>query len=203
MLLLNRRQLVAGLGLCAVLPAGKSVAALAIGKSIKARGTATLLRAEAASRLSPGVDLFEGDMVRTGPRSFAELVLKTATQINLGPDSEIGIDRFVANMGGVINVGGAFAFDRPENLSPLDLKVNTAFAKIGVRGTRFFAGPSKGVYAIFVDRGSVIVRSGWSVRRLGAGDGVDIPEAGGRLGKVAKWGEPRIKAAFKSVGLSS
>lgn len=201
MLLFNRRHVVAGLGLCAVVPAGRSVAAPSIGKSIKARGTATLLRAEAASRLSPGADLFEGDMVKTGASSFAELVLKTATQINLGPDSEIGIDRFVADLGGVINIGGAFVFDRPDNARPLDLRVNSAFARIGVRGTRFFVGPSKGVFGVFVERGSVFVRTGWVLRKLGAGDGVDIPEAGGRASKVAKWGPPRIKAAFESVGL--
>ncbi len=198
---MERRTFIAGAAAAGFLLPLPASAALSIGRSVKARGTATLLRAEAASRLAPGADLFEGDTVKTGAKSFAELVLKTATQINLGPDSEVGIDRFVANMGGVINVGGAIAFDRPENLSPLDLNVNTAFARIGVRGTRFFAGPSKGVYAVFVDRGSVNVRSGWSVRRLNAGDGVDIPEAGGRLGKVAQWGEPRIVAAFKSVGV--
>ena len=95
-------------------------------------------------------------------------------------------------------------FDRPENLRPLDLTVRSTFARIGVRGTRFFAGPSKGVFAVFVERGSVEVsgsaRGAGSTRILGPGEGVDITRAG-RAGPVVRWGQARIDAAFASVGL--
>jgi hypothetical protein len=198
---MNRRTLITGATSASLLQPSIGWAARAIGRSVKAKGDSTLQRANKATSLVPDADLFEGDLVRTGAKSFAELMLKTATQINLGPNSEIGIDRFVADLGGVINIGGAIVFDRPENRDPIDLRVNSAFARMGVRGTRFFAGPSKGVYGIFVERGSLIVRTGTVLRKLGPGEGVDIAEEGKPAGKVAKWGAPRIEAAFATVGL--
>jgi len=38
--------------------------------------------------------------------------------------------------------------------------------------------------------------------RTGAGDGVTLPAAGQPPTEVARWGAPRIAAAFASVGLS-
>lgn len=130
-------------------------------------------------------------------------MLAPATRINLGPDSEIGIDSFTASLGGQISLGGAMVFDRPEDLPPIDLTVRSAFARIGVRGTPFFAGPSKGVFAVFVARGSVRVGApgGFgSARILGPGEGVDIARPG-RPGPVVRWGQARVDAAFASVGL--
>lgn len=109
--------------------------------------------------------VFQGDLVRTDRRSLAELMLAKTTRINLGPNTEFEIDSFIASLGGEVSLGGAMVFDRPEDLPPIDLTVRSAFAPIGVRGTRFFAGPSNGVFAVFVARGSVTVSTdgGFSV----------------------------------------
>ena len=167
-----------------------------IGHAVRTAGAPVLLRARDA--------VFDGDTVRTDPRSLAELMLAQATRISLGPSSELKIDSFTANLGGQISLGGAMVFDRPEDLPPIDLTVRSAFARIGVRGTRFFAGPSNGVFAVFVARGSVEVRmnnqvGGFTV--LGPGEGIDIARPGGRPGPVVRWGQARIAAAFASVGL--
>jgi hypothetical protein len=166
-------------------------------------GHGTLERAGAVNPLEADLALFEGDLVRTGPEAFAELLLTTATRINLGPQSEIGIDRFVADLGGDISIGGAMVFDRPDDLVPIDLTVRTAFAQIGVRGTRFFVGPSNGAYAVFTERGQVTVTVGDTTRTLGPGDGVNISPEGRPPGEVVKWGAARIVAAFASVGLEA
>ncbi len=176
-----------------------------IGRAVRIAGAPTLQRVQSLYRLRARDAVFEGDTVRTDERSLAELMLLEATQINLGPNSAIKIDRFLANLGGQISLGGAMVFDRPENLPLIDLTVRSSFARIGVRGTRFFAGPSNGVFAVFVARGAVEVgpnsRVGGATRRLGPGEGVDIARAGGRPGKVVRWGQARIDAAFASVGL--
>ncbi len=198
--MLTRRTLIASLPLATAF-AGPGFAAAQIGVSVRARGTSTLQQGGVIRALTPNAQLFERDIVRTEDDGFAELMLNTATQINLGPQSEVEIDQFVADIGGVITLGGAMAFDRPEDLPPLDLTIRTAFAQIGVRGTRFFAGPSKGVFAVFVDRGTVSVRALGSTRTLGAGDGVEVRLKGAAPREVVKWAPARIKAAFASVGL--
>lgn len=175
-----------------------------IGHAVRTAGAPSLQRAQSLYPLRARDEVFEGDTVRTDLRSLAELMLAEATRISLGPNSELVIDSFTANFGGQISLGGAMVFDRPEDLPPIDLTVRSAFARIGVRGSRFFAGPSKGVFAVFVARGSVEVRMNNQVggfTLLGPGEGVDIARAGGRPGPVVRWGQARIDAAFASVGL--
>ncbi|MTE01092.1 iron dicitrate transport regulator FecR [Paracoccus sp. YIM 132242] len=173
-----------------------------IGHAVRTAGAPSLQRAQGLYPLRARDAVFEGDTVRTDPRSLAELMLGRATRISLGPNSQLVIDRFTADLGGQVSLGGAMVFDRPEDLPPIDLTVRSAFARIGVRGTRFFAGPSNGVFAVFVARGSVEVRTNNQVggfTLLGPGEGVDI--AAGRTGPVVRWGQARVDAAFASVGL--
>ena len=47
-------------------------------------------------------------------------------------------------------------------------------AQIGVRGTKFFTGKSRGNFAVFVEHGLVEIKSGQSIRKIGPGEGVDI-----------------------------
>jgi ferric-dicitrate binding protein FerR (iron transport regulator) len=70
---------------------------------------------------------------------------------------------------------------------------------IAVRGTRFFAGPSNGVFGVFVERGSVTVAAAARQVLLRAGQGTDIHHPGAAPTPAAKWGRPRIDAAFGSV----
>lgn len=176
-------------------------ASTALGAATAVSGPALLTRAGADSALAAGQPLHEGDRVRTGPAALAKLLLNAATRIALGPEADLEIERWLADIGGRLTIGGAMVFDRPETLPKVDLTVVTAFGEIGVRGTRFFAGPSNGAYAVFVQRGTVEVRAGGVVRALGAGDGVNLPGAGQPPTEVAAWGAPRIAAAFASVGL--
>ncbi|MBL8562731.1 MAG: FecR domain-containing protein [Gemmobacter sp.] len=195
------RRLILSLPALLLLPCAARAGA-AIGTTRSLSGSARLLRAGQARALHLADPLLEGDEVATMAASTAGLELFSATQIALGPEAHFTIDRFAADLGGVVRVGGAMVFDRPDDLPKLDLTVQSAFAQIGVRGTRFFAGPSKGVYGIFVARGAVEVQAGGETRRLGPGEGVDIAAPGAAPGPVAQWKAPRIAAAFASVGLT-
>ena len=86
--------------------------------------------------------------------------------------------------------------------------VRTTFGQIGVRGTKFFTGRSRGNYAVFVEHGLVEVKSGETIRKVGPGEGVDIASDaktrsmfGGDVSETKKWGKGRIEEAYKSVGL--
>src|SRR5690606_10048350 len=142
-------------------------------------------------------DLLEiDDRVRTREDGFALLLLNDLTRINLGASSELTIDQFIIDQGGTITMGGAMLFDRPSDLPPTDITILTAFGQIGVRGTRFFAGPTKGKFSVFVDHGKIVVTGGGEERVLMAGEGVEFEAVGAAPGPVVKWGEGRIVEAF-------
>ena len=70
---------------------------------------------------------------------------------------------------------------------------------IAIRGTRVFAGPSNGVFGVFVARGSVDVTAAGKTVTLGRGFGTNIAKPGDEPTAPAAWKPPRIKAAFASV----
>ena len=197
----TRRTVIHGLAACSLLPA-RALAATPIGAATDVAGPATLRHAGAEGALAAGAALHDGDAVRTGDGARADLLLNTATRLTLGPGAEVVLERWLAEVGGEIRLGGPMVFDRPDDLGKIDLTVQTAFGSIGVRGTRFFAGPSNGVFAVFVSRGAVAVSAGGVTRALGPGDGVNLPGGGAAPTEVVQWGAPRIAAAFAQVGLT-
>ena len=196
----TRRAVLHGLAACSLLPA-RALAATPIGAAREVADPATLRHEGVEASLVPGKALHEGDSVRTGDGGRADLLLNTATRLTLGPGAEVVLERWLAEVGGEIRLGGPMVFDRPDDLGKIDLTVQTAFGSIGVRGTRFFAGPSNGVFAVFVARGAVAVSAGGVTRALGPGDGVNLPGGGAAPSDVVPWGAPRIAAAFALVGL--
>lgn len=170
-----------------------------IGKVVSVDGAVSLARAAQNIELSTDDPLLLDDQVTTREDGFAILLLDDRTTINLGANSQLMIEQFIIDQGGVMTVGGAMLFDRPEGLPPIDSTIMTAFGQIGVRGTRFFAGPTKGRFSVFVDRGSVSVSAAGVERILGAGDGVDFGAEGEPPGEVVQWGEARIQEAFTLV----
>lgn len=177
-------------------------AATPIGKAVAVTGRADLKRAGAVTSLALDSDIMLDDEVVTRTNGSAQLLLSPDTMINLGAGAQLLIDQFIAEQGGTLNLGsGALVLDRPEGSAPETTTIKTAFAMIGVRGTKMFAGPSKGVFGVFVEHGEVRVLAKGVGRILRAGDGVNIAAPGEAPSEVAKWGAPRIAEAYASVGL--
>lgn len=173
-----------------------------IGKAVEITGDVTRKQADRLEGLKAGASLMDHDFVATGKESFAELALGEDTSLLLGSETELLIDTFIAGQGGTIELGtGQMVFDRPEGLAKIDLTMRTAFGMIGVRGTKFFAGPSRGVFGVFVEHGLVEVTGGGVTRQVGRGQGVDIAAPGAAPSEVARWGEARIREAYASVGI--
>jgi ferric-dicitrate binding protein FerR (iron transport regulator) len=179
-----------------------ALAATPVGIAVSVTGDVALERAGGALPLAAETELQLLDYVLTRPDGLALLRLYDDMQVNLGGDSRFTVDEFVASQSGTLTLGGAMVFDRPEGLPPVDITVQTAFGQIGVRGTRFFVGPSREKYAVFVDHGAVSLTAGGVERMLKAGDGVDLDTVGNPPSEVVQWGEARIVEAFASVGLT-
>ncbi|MCW1841880.1 FecR family protein [Prosthecomicrobium hirschii] len=204
---LTRRDL---LGAAALLAAGPGSATLVgpasaatagrIGIVQEVVGDAFARGGSAERRLAAAADLYLQDMVWTGTEARLAMKLGLATTVRLGARSRLVIDRFIADMGGVLDLAdGATLFDRPEEAPKVDVKMRSAYGVIAVRGTRFFAGPSRGVFGVFVERGAVTVAAAGVTRLLSAGEGTDIPAPGRPPSPVARWGAPRIAEAMASV----
>jgi ferric-dicitrate binding protein FerR (iron transport regulator) len=173
-----------------------------IGRAVDITGEVTRRQTDRLDGLKAGTSLMDRDFVTTGRESFAALELGDDTSLFLGSETELLIDTFIAGQGGTIELGtGQMVFDRPEGLAKIDLTVRTAFGMIGVRGTKFFAGPSRGAFAVFVEHGLVEVSGGGVTRQVGRGQGVDIASPGAVPTEVAQWGDARIREAYASAGI--
>jgi hypothetical protein len=165
------------------------------------RGEAFALAASRRRTLTQQADVFVGDMVATGANSFLALRLGAATLVRLGADAQLRIDRFLVDAGGVLDLArGAMVFDRDEAAPKTDVSVRSPYGLIAVRGTRFFAGPSNGVFGVFVERGEVTVVGVRTAVRVRAGFGTDIAMPGSEPTDPHPWGAARIQRAFADVG---
>ena len=199
---LKRRTILAVLPALVLTGSAAFAAIGAIGKAFDVRGKVVARQVKDVRDLASGSALMLKDSIETQDRSFARLELDGGTTIRLGSMARLLLDQYVVNAGGVLELGdGAILLDRAANLPKIDLSIQSRFGLIAVRGTRFFAGPSHGVFGVFVVRGVVEVKAAGLTRRLAAGDGVDIAAEGQPPGEVKKWKKARIDEALASVGL--
>ena len=200
------------LGLAGALALSQALPAWAsdeIGEVIDVKGEVMKTQNDVETAIKTGAALVNNDLVATGKKSFASMLLGSETKILMGENTEVLLDSFLAEQGGTIElVSGDMVFDRPEGTPKIDLTIRTTFGQIGVRGTKFFTGKSRGNFAVFVEHGLVEVRSGETTRKVAAGEGVDIATDaktrslfGGDMSQTKKWGKGRIEEAYKSVGL--
>ncbi len=191
-----------------------------LGVVVSVRGMLNRVRDDGAEMLNAGTALNEGDLISTSADSFAELRLGGDTRILLGPQTELLVDSFLAGQGGILELAsGQMVFDRPEGLPKIDVSVRTAFGMIGVRGTKFFAGPLRDAFSVYVEHGKVEVSNAGVTRKVLKGEGVDIsvpasnpralgaPSSFDELTSIAvpsvpeRWDGIRVAEAYKSVGL--
>lgn len=148
-------------------------------------------------RLAP---VFVGDQVGTGVASRLAMRLGRDTTIRLGEKARLRIDRFLLDAGGEMTLrSGPLLFDRPPARAPEPVQIRSPFALIAVRGTRFFAGPSNGRFAVFAELGSVAVTSAGRRVILQDGEGTDFSAPGTRPTPARRWQPERVRAALASV----
>lgn len=202
-LVFDRRTFIAGGVLALTALVGDAAAAASvIGTVDEVRGSVSRRASGKLAAMGVGADIMDRDVILTGDGSFAEMTLGEATKLLLGSHTELLVDSFIADQGGTIELGtGGMIFDRPDEQPKIDLTIRTAFGMIGVRGTKFFAGPNRSAFAVFVERGLVSFTAAGVTREVGAGEGVDVAAAGDPPGPVVQWGEARIREAYAGIGV--
>ena len=195
---LSRRQLM--LTASAVVLPLPTLAASGVGVVETTEGKAWAVGAPARALVAEAA-VFLGDEIGTGADSRLAMLLAGTTRILMGPQTKLTIDQFTAEAGGELVLGdGAMLFDRDEAAPKAPLQLSTAFGLIAVRGTRFFAGPSKGKFGVFVERGEVRLSGGGTEVAILPGFGSDIATPGAAPSPPAKWKQARIDAAMALVG---
>jgi ferric-dicitrate binding protein FerR (iron transport regulator) len=179
---------------------GSAQAAQAIGQVAWAQGTTTLERGASILAAIPGGEIFARDRAVTGDQpSRLDLRLGAATRIRLGANASLEIDRFIAGLAAAAALkSGPALIERDPGAEPHFI-LTSPFALLAARGTAFFAGPSKGVFGVFVREGVVIVRTRRHAVTLRAGEGTDIKAPGRRPSRPKAWGQARIDEAMASV----
>ena len=149
-------------------------------------GTVDLVKGEcfaetgsAHRSLAKDDSVFILDHVGTGPDSRLTVHLGQNTRVRLGERARITIDRYLVNSGGELTLdSGPMFFERPPRGRPLPVRIRSAFGLLAVRGTRFFAGPSAGVFGVFVERGEVTVTASGKRVTVQKGQGTNIAHLG-------------------------
>lgn len=191
---MQRKRSIAGyLGLAFILLAARpAAAATEAGEAVLARGAATAqLQGQSARILGPGSVIYEGDVVTTTKRSVTVLKLQDGTRVTVRPESSFQVESFNAARnqesavmrlfrGGLRAVTGFIS-----KRNPNAMRLHTAVATIGIRGTEFDARlcgedcaqeakarPVPAGRAAFV-RGNVVARTvGGRTRTLNTSDAV-------------------------------
>jgi hypothetical protein len=197
---MKRRSMLTGLATVWGGDRARALAAEPAGAVETARGECYARTAAERRMLAPAASVFVGDAVGTGVQSALSMHLGAATQVKLGAEAQLRIDRFVVSAGGVLVLDrGAMLYDHDTSAGRSDVTVRGPYGLVAVRGTRFFAGPSNGVFGVFVERGTVTVVGVSTSVTLFAGQGTNIARPADEPTLPTRWAAPRIASAMASV----
>jgi hypothetical protein len=189
--------------------AGHQVAAQeTIGTVSRIQGEASGARGGVTQALGLNASVFLNETVSTGAAARLELTFKDNTQLTLGENAKLMLDRYVFNPTagrGTIRfrLVGAFRFlsGQVSKLARSNVSVTTPVATIGIRGTEFWGGPiddrSLGVFLI---EGAVRVSNAAGAQILNRpGQGTDIARPGAGPGPITFWPQDKVNRATATV----
>jgi ferric-dicitrate binding protein FerR (iron transport regulator) len=167
------------------------------GSVIDVQGSATAISRTDERALAPQAAVFRADSIVTATQSRVDIRLGRDTTLRLGERGRIVIEQFLASAGGDVSLAsGALLVDKAPNTASRPVRIRSAFGLIAVRGTRFFAGPSRGTFGVFVVRGALDVRAAGRTVRLRPGEGTDIARPGAAPTVPKIWGAERVAEAL-------
>jgi hypothetical protein len=135
-----------------------------IGTVRRVQAQVDALRAADILKLSVAAPLEANDVLRSGERARLEAELVDGTKLTLGESAELKLDNFVydpensARNRLIARIKGAFLFvgGKVEGAGS-EVKIITANAVMGVRGTTFWGGPIDNAYGVLALSGVVTV----------------------------------------------
>ena len=137
--------------------------------------TGRIERAAAGMPLHVGIDVQQDETVETATSSAAKLIFEDNTQFEIGPASQVTLDRFVYDADPsksqvALSVAKGAARFVTGYLPKTDYEIRTPVATIGIRGTIVdIEVAGNGTTKIYVEEGVAFVNGGGAVVELGPG----------------------------------
>jgi hypothetical protein len=203
-----KRLIIVALTLLSIFTGHQVAAQETIGTVSRIQGEASGARGGIVQALGLNASVFLNETVSTGAAARLELTFKDNTQLTLGENAKLTLDRYVFNPTagrGTIRfrLVGAFRFlsGQVSKLARSDVSVTTPVATIGIRGTEFWGGPvddqSLGVFLI---EGAVRVSNAAGAQILNRpGQGTNIARPGAAPGPITFWPQDKINRATATV----
>ncbi len=205
-----RTIFLAALLLFAAAPARSQTAA--VGTVTQLQSTASVTRQGATRPLQSGDQVFDDDILETGPEAKLLVDFIDGSKLTLGPSADVVIDEFVYNPAGGANsaaltvAAGAMrlvagAVERIGGAQAV--KVATPVGSVGIRGTDFFVELEADHLAVALFSGFEIVvtnPAGNTVLRPGEGTDIWGPTA---PSQALSWGYDRVNRALALVTLTA
>ena len=174
--------------LAAGLGAGSAHAQARVGEAAVIKNEVVRVMAAATSQISVGDAVLRDEIVRTGLDSAARLVMADSTNLSLGPNASIKLDRTVFDDEhsyreiAIRLTSGAFRFVTGHS-EKAAYKITTSLATIGVRGTVLDLLVQRFKTTVLLQDGAsrVCTAGGLCVDLLLPGDTAVITSAGGKV----------------------
>ncbi len=169
---------------CACVLLADAAPGAGIGSPVIVVNTVTgALKAQEPRELRVGVDVFADEIVRTAAQSVARIVFEDQTKLEIGPLSEVVLDRFVYDPNRsdselAVSVAKGVARFTTGVLRHDSYKIKTPTATIGVRGTILNLRTDASGTWVYVADGSVTVTANGVMVVVNAGQATSVPVGG-------------------------
>jgi hypothetical protein len=176
----------------------------------KVENEASIAVAAAAKPAMVGMAVHMKDELRTGTNGRMLVSFLDGTELTLGENASVVVDRFVYDPDQGIGktalqtTKGAFRFvtGRIKELKEKSIVVSTPFADIAVRGTEFWGGLIDAKYGVLLLEGEVTVSNqAGRVTLSKTGEGTNIPSPLDPPSEPAIWSESKVARAIATVTL--
>lgn len=156
--------------------------------------------------LEEGADIFQGNTLETGDEARALILFKDNTEITLGEETRLTIDEYVFESKkpekdkGRFSIRGAFLWTSGfiSRTEKPDLKIDTNYGSIGIRGTKFWGGEQGEKYGVLVLDGMVSYTTDAGRILIKKDKGVFVSSETTPL-KPKTWPQKKVDAAVASI----
>lgn len=181
----------------------------AIGTVISTEGSVLLARpGKGTFAAAADMPVYLNDAVETGNDSRAFITFVDDSQLTLGDNARLEIDEYVfdtgaANKGRFSVLRGAFLFASGliNKSSGADVKIDTGYGSIGLRGTTVWGGELDGEYGVFVEDGEVTFENARARSVVRKGEGTMVRGRNHMPSLAKTWGAEKIGRAKGRIAL--
>lgn len=176
------RFLFLALAFCLAAPAAFAQSKQPVGTIVRTEGDVRFTGENGSVTAHEQDSVYPYSTIKTGPDARALVLFIDDTEMTLGENAELTIDKYVFDPGDATENQGRYSVLRGAFLyvsgmlshreNP-DVKIKTAYGSIGIRGTAVWGGPVKEGYGIFVQEGDILFS--------GENGSLDLPQGTGTI----------------------